>query len=202
MSMATQIKPETDWNNLFLFLINRIERVATRFHIDLSLDAFLYRPASRRVFISTCVSTRFYIDLRLDAFSYGPTSKRKFISNASVRSFVWKRVPSETFEASKRVFIWNRIHSIQPRLDAVLFENASPVKHSKRLDAFLFQNAFARDFVNNHVWMRFYLQLRLNASIVSLGTRSDAFTLSVSHANETRFRRVSRQKIFTWALSY
>ena len=70
-------------------------------------------------------------------------------------------------------FIFNKFY--RTRLDAVLFENASPVKHSKRLDAFLFQNVFDRDFVNNRVCMRFYLQPRLNASFVSLGTRSDAF---------------------------
>jgi hypothetical protein len=64
-----------------------------------------------------------------------------------------------------------------------------------------------RVFVKKRVWTQvklrthsnaFLKKSRLNASFVSLGTRSDAFTRSVSHANETRFRRVSRQKIFTW----
>ena len=71
------------------------------------------------------------------------------------------------------LIIFNKLYGT--RLDAVFFENASPVKHSKRSGAFLFQNTFIPDFLNNRIWTRFYLQLRQNASFVSLGTRLDAF---------------------------
>ena len=74
------------------------------------------------------------------------------------------------------LIIFNKLY--ETRLDAVLFENASPVKHSKRSDAFLFQNTFIYNFSNNRVWTRFYLQPRQNASFVSLGTRLDAFAFA------------------------